>query len=130
MVSKLLTCPACHKTINTKGIYHAGFGDEAFLYCDRDSSVLTFNAYDDTYRRLVPDKMPWPPGAGGSLTTQEQNQIEKTLKPCPCGGIFRFQNVPKCPHCGASIANTIDSIHYMVIGKNIDGDKQSIWKSA
>ena len=128
MVRKILRCPNCKKDIHVKGTYNAGFGDEGFLYCDKDSAVLTFNAYDETYEKLVPNKMPWPPRAGGDLTTHEQRVIERHLRPCPCGGRFRFQNKPRCPICGSSIEKLVDSIHYIVLQKKIDGDHSNIWK--
>lgn len=125
---KTFHCPRCNKPIPFKGVYHAGFGAEGFLYCDKDATVLTFSAHDEEFGRLVPDKAPWPPCAGGNLTPKEQRLIEQHLRPCPCGGRFSFQNKPLCPFCGSSIEKLVDSIHYLVLQKKIDGDKSKIWK--
>lgn len=129
MARKNISCPHCKKPISVRGIYHAGFGDEGFLYCNNDSTVLTFSAYDENYEKLVPKKMPWPPRVGGELTKREQGLIEQHLRPCPCGGSFKFKNKPRCPSCGKSIERLIDSIHYIVIQRNIDGDKIQIWRN-
>jgi hypothetical protein len=128
MVGKAFYCPSCRKPLPVKGVYHAGFNDVGFFYCDKDQTVLTFSAYDETYKELIPNKKPWAPYAGGNLTLQEQRLVEKHLRPCPCGGRFRFHNKPRCPSCGKSIATLVDSIHYIVLQTKVDGDKSHIWK--
>ena len=128
MAGKTLHCPICRKPILVKGIYHAGFNDVGFFYCDNDPTVLTFSAYDESYKKLISNKKPWAPRAGGDLTKHEQRLIERHLRPCPCGGRFRFQNKPRCPSCGSSIERLVDSIHYIVLQKKIDGDKSNVWK--
>jgi hypothetical protein len=47
-------CIKCGAEIEGVGeySYHAGFCNEGFLYCSRDTTVLTFSSYDPFYTRL------------------------------------------------------------------------------
>ena len=122
----LLNCPSCKKEIKLqqKHFYHAGFSNQAYLYCDKDSTTLTFGSYNSNYVRIMGSKHPW------MLTTQEKAEVEKNLKPCKCGGRFRFDAPPLCPFCKASLASLLpDKIHFMEIGAVIDADQdESVWQ--
>jgi len=100
-----LRCRSCGRS--TEAIhdhpYHAGFSDVCFLYCDRESSVVTFSVYDPTYESLSNGKVAWD----GRLNTVERRRVEENLLPCPCGGRFSFENPLRCPHCGAALADSI-----------------------
>jgi hypothetical protein len=126
---KHLICPSCEKNIPIQGIYHAGFNDEGFLYCNRDLTVLTFSIYDETFIKLAPDRTPWPKDAIAPLNKEEQGSIERQLKSCPCGGTFSFRNQPRCLYCHASLASLVDSIHYVIFNRRISGEKEQIWKT-
>ena len=106
--------------------YHAGFSDACFLYCDRDSSVVTFGVYDPIYDSLTNGKVAWD----GRLNEVERRQIEENLLPCPCGGRFSFENPRRCPHCGAALADSILKTNYFyVVGRHVAGEKRNVWKS-
>jgi hypothetical protein len=56
--------------------------------------------------------------------------VEESLRPCLCGGHFRFGAAPRCPLCNAPIRQILrDSIHYVETGRRFDGDKEQIWLS-
>lgn len=120
-----LKCPSCVRTIRTKQeyFYHAGFSNMGFLYCSQCTAIFEFSSFNDCYERLFPDKHPW------SLTEQEKRKFEKHIKKCPCGGCFRFDALPKCPHCLGSIASLLpDKIHFVEVNKVIDADKNpDVW---
>lgn len=121
-----LKCPTCRGVFRPAAprFFHAGFGNEGFLYCDRDTSILVFSSYNRSYTQLVGDKHPW------MLSANEQGFVEGHLKPCPCGGSFLFKNPPRCPHCGASIASLLPSkIYYVVVDRIIDGNGEDVWTS-
>ena len=122
----ILVCKNCHKAIKVKQgyPYHAGFGDEGFLYCDKDSTILLFSSYDKYYSKIVNDKHPWV------LNKADKERVERELIKCPCGGKFLFKNKPRCPFCNESIQNLLPAkIYYVILGKVIDGDKEKIWRN-
>jgi hypothetical protein len=104
--------------------YHAGFGDQGYLYCDSDETVLTWSSYDPIYRQLVPGTHPWMLDASGKKT------VEEALKPCPHGGRFAFANPPRCPHCNEDISGVVPGdIYFVVTGRWVDGEKGAdIWE--
>ncbi len=120
-----LKCPNCKKLILLKQeyLYHAGFSNRGFLYCELCPTILEFSSYDRNYKKFIRDKGPWP------LAVDEKQLIEKHLKYCPCGGRFRFDAPPKCPHCLGSIASLLpDKIHFVEVDKVIDADKNpDVW---
>jgi hypothetical protein len=84
-------CPSCDHWIKA-GLTFAGMADRGFMYCDRDSTLPTWDAYDPAYRELA-EGMPW------TLDADEQATVESWVPACPCGGPFRFTNPPRCPPC-------------------------------
>lgn len=120
-----LKCPRCFKTIHLKQKYpyHAGFSDQGFLYCNLCPNILLFSSYDPEFEKLVgKTKIPW------SLSLEEKRKIESQLRPCPCGGRFRFDAYPRCPHCNKNVQSLLpDNIHFIEFGKVIDADKEDVW---
>jgi hypothetical protein len=84
-------CPSCDHWLEA-GLTFAGMADRGFMYCDRDSTLLTWEAYDPLYRQLA-ERMPW------TLDAYQQASVESWVPACPCGGSFRFTNPPRCPSC-------------------------------
>ena len=120
--SKKTLCPHCKHTVTFRGPYHAGFSNQGFLYCDQDSTLLIFDAYNRHYERIIPNKHPW------MLTQREKRLVEGNLQPCSCGGNFKFDSKPRCPHCKGEIKSLSDPIHYVVIGKEVNGNKTLAWR--
>ena len=119
-----MVCPYCKKIITVKGRYHAGFSNQGFLYCDKDSTVLVFDSYGRYYTKLIPNKPPW------TLTGKEKELIESHLNQCPCGGSFGFSSKPKCPHCRRELPGLMDTIYYVILDKTVNGDNKSAWKNS
>lgn len=118
-------CPSCKKAIilDQPYQYHAGFSNIAFLYCDSCSSTLVFDAYDSRFRFLSGRRFPW------DLDPHAMKLVEDQLKPCCCGGRYRFGAMPRCPFCNQILQDILkDSIHYVKIGRVVDGDKEDIWQ--
>jgi len=122
----MLQCPNCHFVIESPQdhFYHAGFCDDGFLYCDQDSTLLVFSAFDPTFEAIVGKKVPW------TLKENELNAVEQALINCPCGGKFRFSNPPLCPRCKKSIAEIFPSeIHYAVLTRVLKSSSSaSVWR--
>jgi hypothetical protein len=96
-----------------------------FLYCDKDTTVVTWSNITDTvYRQLVGNKVPW------ALTAEQQETLENALKSCPCGGKFKFRSPLRCPKCSATMKEGIseESIYVYILGVWIDGEITNIWK--
>lgn len=118
---KTVTCPHCKHALRLKGHYHAGFSNEGFLYCGKDSTVLVFDTYNRYYTRVIPNKHPW------MLSGVEKQKVERQLAPCPCGGTFAFNNKPRCPRCRREIRELADRIYYVVLQRVVNGNKKAAW---
>ncbi len=120
-----ILCPSCRRVIHLEQEYpyHAGFSNQGFLYCDKDSTILLFDSYNKCFEAIVGSVHPW------SLNPGQKREVEAHLKPCPCGGRFSFSNEPRCPFCGGSIQSALPSkLHYVILGSVVDGDKEDVWK--
>lgn len=119
-----IKCSACGQvtSIAQEYQYHAGFGNQGFLYCDTCPAILEFDSYNPKYRAVVGDKHPW------SLNSEEKKRVEGALKPCDGGGRFRFGALPRCPACNEPLPDLLKSdIHFVEIGKVIDADTEDVW---
>lgn len=120
-------CRTCGVELEVKGKYHAGFSDLGFLYCDKDTTVLTFSSYDTQYQEIVGRIHPWVLAWDGRM--DELRRVESKLRKCPCGGSFSFRNPLRCPVCGKAFSRPMsDDIFFVILDKRIDGDKANIWK--
>jgi hypothetical protein len=113
-------CEACGKdnAFAQPHRYHAGFGDQGFLYNDAGNLTLVWGSYDPAYTELVGKMHPW------MLTEVQRSRLEDALIPAPTGGRWRFTNPPRCMHCGAPIGEPISSrnIYYLKYPGTIDLD--------
>jgi len=120
-----ISCPHCSKVIRLrqKNPYHAGFSNQGFMYCDSCSATLEFGSYNQEYVKIVGDKHPW------MLSTEEKAKVEDHLRPCACGGRFRFDALPRCPFCDCELAAVLpDKMHFIEIGTVVNADKDSsVW---
>ena len=114
------TCPHCGRDFDYDR-YHAGFGNQGYMYCDHDETVLTWDTYSPAYLKLT-SKHPW------MLDPEGKSQVEAAVKPCPYGGSFAFANPPLCPFCHESIGFlTPGNEYFIVVGRRIDADDRGMW---
>jgi len=78
--------------------YHAGFGNQGFLYNDAGNLTLVWSLYDRDYIDLVGMKSPM------LLNSDERAVLETALLPAPDGGRFRFSNPARCKQCHEPIS--------------------------
>lgn len=121
-----LKCPHCKKNIciKQKYPYHIGFSNRGVLYCNLCPNLLKFDTYNPFFISVLDEQHihPW------ALTSEEKRKVESHLKLCPCGGRFRFDAYPRCPHCNENIQSLLpDDIHFIEFGKVIDADKEDVW---
>ena len=115
----VIKCAACgHANIfNQPYPYHAGFGDQGFLYDDAGTLTLTWSCYDPAFRALIGSGSPW------SLTLAEQQKLEEALRPAPSGHRWRFSNPARCLACASPISDSIErTIYYLVYDGSIHTD--------
>jgi hypothetical protein len=121
MTPSVTPCPICHRNLRYERI-HAGFSNLGYMYCDQDETVLTWDAYDPRYTRVI-DKHPW------MLDDDERASVEKALRPCPFGGSFSFRNLPHCPNCGAQLPTlAVQPVYFVVLGRRLDAAQDSVWR--
>jgi hypothetical protein len=89
--------------------YHAGFGNQGFLYNDAGNLTLVWDLYDPDYGALVGFK------DALHLTDKDRATIESSLLPARFGGRFRFANPARCKQCGAEIGGPmLRTVNYLV----------------
>jgi uncharacterized paraquat-inducible protein A len=82
------TCDACGQTFEYR-LIHNGFNDSAYAYCDRCGCAASLNGY---YKNI-------PPQAHLKIHGPINPEAEALLQACSCGGTFRADAAPRCPHC-------------------------------
>lgn len=98
--------------------YHAGFGDQGFLYNDAGNLTLIWGSYDKTYSRLFPKTHPW------MLNPEQRKKLEDMLLLAPRGGKWRFENVARCLNCGKKIMGSLlNNICYLRYEGSVDTEK-------
>lgn len=82
-------CDKCRQTFDYQ-IIHNGFGDTAYAYCDSCGMTTFVGGWDDTRR---------PADAPLKIHGPIHPETEAWLQRCTCGGRFRHNAEPRCPHC-------------------------------
>lgn len=111
-----VVCPSCGHLhfFNQPYAYHAGFGDQGFLYNDDGDLTLVWSAYDATYVSIVGSSNPW------MLTEGKKRMLEDWLPPAPRGGQWRFANPARCGRCKKEILAPMDStVYYLVFDGSV-----------
>src|SRR5215471_8310828 len=103
-------CSACSNSITVE-MYSAGFSDVIAFTCDNDSTVLMVSIYD----KMIGSILGTYPGR--AWTESEKNKVETQLIPCPCGGTFKRNALPKCPKCNAPLIGVpLAPSEFIVVG--------------
>ncbi len=104
-------CEHCSRNYRYS-LWHSGFGESAYAYCDTCGMLATCS-----YRRFFPATM--PPSSSNYQVIDEA--WEPLLASCPCGGSFRANASPRCPHCNQPLSAEHATAHIeknsRVIGK-------------
>lgn len=95
--------------------YHAGFGNQGFLYDDAGKLTLTWSSYDPAYVAVVGQTHPW------ALTQSDRDRLESRFRDAPSGGRWRFRNPARCVHCGGQISDSIlHTVYYLLYPGSIE----------
>jgi hypothetical protein len=88
--------------------YHAGFGNQGFLYNKQGNLTLVWSSFDPAYERIVGGHHPW------ALSKEQRVKIEGSLAPAPSGGNWLFKNPACCTSCHSPISGPItETIYYL-----------------
>lgn len=119
----VVKCTKCgfENVFNQPYPYHAGFGNQGFLYNEKGNRTLIWSSFDPDYERVVGKNHPW------ALGSESQKQLESALLPDPNGGgCWLFSNPARCLKCGSPISEPIGSnIYYLNYDESIDLDPDS-----
>jgi hypothetical protein len=117
-----IDCPACAGAVEFDR-FHAGFGDQGFMYGSTAPTVLIWSSFDRAYRRLVPDQHPW------MLSADERAEVEEAIRSDLPGAPYAFDNPPLCPHCGTRLAELFDEsrAYFVVVGDRVDAERGDVW---
>ena len=122
----IVRCSNCEHEIqfDQPYAYHAGFGNQGFLYDDAGTCTLVWSSFDLAYVALVGECHPW------ALNSEQQELVEDRLKRAPGGGAWRFSNPPRCPSCSEPIGEPIgNSIHYYLYPDSVLLDQRPSQRS-
>ncbi|MFX1466819.1 MAG: hypothetical protein ACFFA5_10135 [Promethearchaeota archaeon] len=123
------SCDFCGKFFMFR-MFHVGFSDVDYYYCDRCTNYLAVSIYDQKYNRLL-DKLsakrisPFSQPNEFSdydiqLNLDNYQLIEDHFVSCTCGGHFRYLANCLCPYCKSPYVNFFNDIfrkadHYYVV---------------
>jgi len=106
-------CEHCHKQFSY-WLIHNGFNDSAYAYCDSCEYSVPLSG--------------WHKGIPAEAHLQIHKRISKDaepfLKSCLCGGAFRADAIPRCPHCRQSLSPIVAKTY---IEANAPGTKKG-WR--
>jgi hypothetical protein len=100
------SCHHCGASFQYR-LLHNGFNNTAYAYCDRCSFTVLLSEWSEAARRV-------------SFHSQRRitSDLERLLKPCPCGGRFLASADPKCPSCAQPLS-AVEATDY--VEKNAPG---------
>jgi len=114
-----INCPSCRHKNDFEQPYpfHAGFGNQGFLYNDAGTLTLVWSSFDPAYEAIVGKRHPW------TLSSEQQALLERVLCEAPFGGWWRFANPARCFKCASPISGPItETIYYLRYSGSVDTD--------
>ena len=115
----VVKCSKCSRenTFDQPCRYHAGFGNQGFMYNEAGILTLVWSSYDPGYVALVGSKHPW------DLSKSDQRALEEALLPSPSGDRWLFANPARCLGCAAIIGEPIGrEIYYLKYQGSVDAE--------
>lgn len=106
-------CPSCGKTIEYR-IIHNGFNESAHAYCDKCGMTCVLNDASPK----IPRECRYFERQSADIYRIIDKNVEKFLQTCKCGGNFRHDALPRCPHCKAELTQFKDMQFRTVVISN------------
>ena len=94
--------------------------DDWQLYCDTCANMVVVSFYDPMVNLLQQDKA----GQGGSRHDDLAGKIEQRLRPCSCGGRYRFDAPRRCYRCLAEVITDEPAVNLFPAIYGIDVDER------
>ena len=95
-------------------LIHNGFADTAYAYCDRCGTVTLLSGWYENIPKDAPLRVQGPIEA----------KTERWLQACACGGTFRRDASPRCPHCNSCLSAELATRY---LERNAPGTKKG-WR--
>ncbi len=95
-----ITCPACGQSLFR--IDQSPFDNSSHLYCDRCPIRVEVLPYEPEYEQIEQSLRPYQADQRQYYAALKR-EIEAHLKPCACGGTFRFDAPRRCFSCYAPV---------------------------
>ncbi len=113
------SCDFCGKFFMFQ-MFHVGFSDVDYYYCDRCTNYLAVSIYDQKYNRLLdklsakrisPFSQPYEfSDYDIQLNLENYQLIEDHFVSCTCGGHFRYLANCLCPYCKSPYVDFFNDI--------------------
>jgi hypothetical protein len=112
-------CEHCAKLF---GYYliHNGFNESCYAYCDTCGVLQLLNGYSLTHPNKLSELLAKRPGRQAIYP-----DMEEQLRACACGGHFRRDASPRCPHCKEPLSAELAAKY---IEANAPGAKGGRWR--
>jgi hypothetical protein len=114
--ANIIICPNCQQELWR--IYPSPMLDCSILYCDQCANSVEVDYYDPIYNTIYMKFL-----VNGHLNYREFTlAIEQRLKPCNCGGHFKYASPRRCYKCLAVVfENGFEGdLFPMIYGLNVD----------
>ena len=123
------SCDFCGKFFMFQ-MFHVGFSDVDYYYCDRCTNYLAVSIFDPKYDKLLdklsvnriePFSQPYQfSDYDIQLNLENYQLIEDHFVPCTCGGQFKYLANCLCPYCKSPYVDFFNDIfrkanHYYVV---------------
>lgn len=95
-------------------LYHSGFGDRAYAYCNTCGMTALFDGWNNRI----------PQNSGFKVHGPIAASVEPHVAPCSCGGSFVHNGAPRCPCCTSPLSAKIATKY---IEANAPGTKKG-WR--
>lgn len=99
---EVFPCLACQEALFR--VDRSPFYDSYRLYCDQCANCVEVDYYDPVTKALAERiRGEAPVAPGWERTVAVLRSIEQRLKPCSCGGQYRYDAPRRCPFCLAPV---------------------------
>jgi len=112
-------CETCSKNFGY-ALIHNGFNDSAYAYCDSCGEIAILSGWFSDI----------PTNSNIKFHQVISEEVEPFLKNCECGGRFRKNASPHCPHCNAELS-AIEATKYIeqnAVGTQLGWRWQQNWQ--